>query len=67
MGNTKSQNYALSQYFYCTHPLYIYYVSLGAWLSERLRYWSNEPDVVGSIPVTTEIFLSSFESNQVPE
>jgi len=28
----------------------------GAWLSERLRRYSNKPDVVGSIPVTTEFF-----------
>jgi len=39
--------------------------SLGAWLSERLRRWSNKPDVVGSIPVTTEFFLISCDSNQV--
>jgi len=37
-----------------------------AWLSERLRRWSNKPDVVGSIPVTTEFFLISCDSNQVP-
>jgi len=37
----------------------------GAWLSERLRRWSNKPDVVGSIPVTTEFFLISCDSNQV--
>jgi len=33
--------------------------------SERLRGWSNKPDVVGSIPVTTEFFLLSCDSNQV--
>jgi len=32
-------------------------VHIGAWFSERLRRWSNKPDVVGSIPVTTEFFL----------
>jgi len=37
----------------------------GAWLSERLRRWSNKPDVVGTIPVTTEFFLISCDSNQV--
>jgi len=40
--------------------------SRGAGLSERLRRWSNKPDVVGSIPVTTEFFLISCDSNQVP-
>jgi len=39
----------------------------GAWLSEMLRRWSNKPDVVGSIPVTTEFFLISCDSNQVPK
>jgi len=39
----------------------------GAWLSERLRRWSNKPDVVGSIAVTTEFFLISCDSNQVPK
>jgi len=39
----------------------------GAWLYERLRRWSNKPDVVGSIPVTTEFFLISSDSNQVPK
>jgi len=34
-------------------------------LSERLRRWSNKPDVVGSIPVTTKFFLISCDSNQV--
>jgi len=29
--------------------------------------WSNKPDVVGSIPVTTELFLISCDSNQVPK
>jgi len=29
--------------------------------------WSNKPDVVGSIPVTTEVFLISCDSNQVPK
>jgi len=38
-----------------------------AWLSERLRRWSNKPDVVGSIPVTTEFVLISCDSNQVPK
>jgi len=38
-----------------------------AWLSERLRRWSNKPDVVGSSPVTTELFLISWASNQVPK
>jgi len=42
-------------------------VKRGAWLSERLRRWSNEPDVVGSIPVTSEFFLISCDSNQVPK
>jgi len=36
----------------------------GAWLSERLRRWSNKPDDVGSVPVTTEFFLISCDSNQ---
>jgi len=35
-------------------------------LSERLRRWSKKLDVVGSIPVTTEFFLISCDSNQVP-
>jgi len=35
----------------------------GAWLSER----PNKPDVVGSIPVTTEFFLISCDFNQVPK
>jgi len=39
----------------------------GAWLTERLRRWSNKPDVVGSIPVTIEFFLISCDSNQVPK
>jgi len=39
----------------------------GAWLTERLRRWSNKPDVDGSIPVTTEFFLISCTSNQVPK
>jgi len=39
----------------------------GAWLSERLRRWSNKPDVVGSIPVTIEFFLILCDSNQVPK
>jgi len=39
---------------------------LGAWLSERVRRWSNKQNVVGSIPVTTEFFLFSCDSNQVP-
>jgi len=38
-----------------------------AWLPERLRRWSNKPDVVGSIPVTTEFSLISCDSNQVPK
>jgi len=38
-----------------------------AWLSEWLRRWSNKPDVVGSIPVTTEFVLISCDSNQVPK
>jgi len=41
--------------------------SKGAWLSERLRRWSNKQDVVGSIPVTTVFFLISCDSNQVPK
>jgi len=41
-------------------------VSRGAWLSERLRRWSKKPDVVGSISVTTQFFLISCDSNQVP-
>jgi len=40
---------------------------IGAWFSERLQRWSNKPDVVGSIPVTTEFFLISCDSNQVPK
>jgi len=36
-----------------------------AWLSEWLRRLSNKPDVV--IPVTTEFFLISCDSNQVPK
>jgi len=28
-----------------------------------LRLWSNKPDVVGLIPVTTEFFLTSCGSN----
>jgi len=32
----------------------------GAWLSERLRRKSNKPDIVGSIPITTEFFLISW-------
>jgi len=40
---------------------------LGAWLSERLRRWSNKADVVGPISVTTEFFLISCDSNQVPK
>jgi len=32
-------------------------------LSERLRRWSNKPDFVGSIPVTTEFFIISCDSN----
>jgi len=31
----------------------------------RLRRWSNKPDVVGSIPVTSEFFLISCDYNQV--
>jgi len=38
----------------------------GAWLPERLRRWSNKPDVDGSFPVTTEFFLISCDSYQVP-
>jgi len=40
---------------------------LGAWLSERAGRWSNKPDVVGSIPVTTEFFFISRDSDQVPK
>jgi len=36
-------------------------------LSERLQRWSNKPGVVGLIPVTTDFFLISFVSNQVPK
>jgi len=43
-----------------------YLATKGAWLSERLRHWSDKPDVLGSIPVTTEFFLISCDSNQVP-
>jgi len=39
----------------------------GAWLSERLRRWSNKPDVVGSIPDATDFILISCDSNQVPK
>jgi len=28
---------------------------------------ANKPDVVGSIPVTTELFFISCDSNQVPK
>jgi len=31
------------------------------------RRWSNKPDVVGSIPVTTEFLSISCYSNQVPK
>jgi len=34
------------------------FICAGAWLWERLRRWLNKPDVVGSIPVTTEFFLN---------
>lgn len=33
-------------------------MAVGAWLAERLRRWSNKLDVVGSNPVTAEIFLN---------
>jgi len=39
----------------------------GAWLSEWLRRWSNKPDAVGLVPDTTEFFLISCDSNQVPK
>jgi len=52
----ENENFRLHNYFYFW----------GAWLSEWLRRWSNKPDVVGSIPVTTEFFLISYDSNQVP-
>jgi len=40
--------------------MYITYVDLlGAWLSERLERCCNKPDVVGSIPVTSDFFLLS--------
>jgi len=42
-------------------------VKVGAWLSERLRRWSNKPDVEGSNPVTTEFFLISCDSNEDPK
>jgi len=42
-------------------------VRSGALLSERLRRWSNKPDVVATIPVTTDFFLISCDSNQVPK
>jgi len=46
----------------------LYHNLVGAWLPKRLRRWSNKPDVVGSIPVTTtECFLISCDSNQVPK
>jgi len=48
------------------YAVYSYRTS-GAWLSERLRRWPNKPDVVGSIPVTTEFFLISCDFNQVPK
>jgi len=32
-----------------------------------IKNWLNKPDVVGSITVTTEFFLISFDSNQVPK
>jgi len=47
------------------HQSFLVYLS-EAWLSERLRRWSNKPDVIGSIPVTTEFFLIC-DSNQVPK
>jgi len=43
----------------------VIYIAAQAWLSEWLRRWSNKPDVVGSIPVTTEFFVC--DSNQVPK
>jgi len=39
-----------------TKLVYVAYYK-GAWLSERLRRCSNKPDVVGSIPVTTEFLV----------
>jgi len=38
-----------------------------AWFSEQLRRWSNKPDDVGSMSVTTEFFLISCDSNHVPK
>jgi len=46
---------------------YTVHVWLGDWLSERLRRWSNKSGDVGSIPVTTEFFVISCDSNQVPK
>jgi len=50
----------------CTY-MYSEVSALGAWLYERLRRWSNKPDVAGSIAVTTDFFLISCDSNQVPK
>jgi len=40
---------------------------LSSYAHRGLTCWSNNPDVVGSIPVTTEYFLISCDSNQVPK
>jgi len=57
----------ITQLSCCNAICYNVIVIVGAWLSDRLRRWSNKPDVVGSIPVTTEFFLISGDSNQVPK
>jgi len=41
---------------------YLYQIVKGC-----LSGWSYKPDVVGLIPVTTEFFLISCDSNQAPE
>jgi len=46
---------------------FILRITVEAWLYERLRRWSNKPDVVGSIPVATDFFLISCDSKQVPK
>jgi len=50
-----------------TYPTLSYSSTSPILQSERLRRWSNKPDVVGSIPDTTEFFLISCDSNQVPK
>jgi len=49
--------------------IFILLLPLGALLSEWLRRWSNKLDVVGSIPVTTELYIpyTSFAVRNEPE